>query len=309
MKRPIVERLRPMKRDSGFRMEGYFIWCSTLVRAEGAYHLFASRWPEGTGDSGDPIRALNGYREHSEIVRAVADRPLGPYRFEEVALAGRGEGHWDGQGCHSAKIVRVGERFVLFYQAIAKGGRLRKIGVAWADSVRGPWRRPDAELPLTEDANNPAPYVRPDRSILLIWRDEQLRLYAAEADRYDGEVRVIGENIFPESRIEDPDIFHCDGRLNMVAEDNQGLLTGTVRHGAHLVSDDGLRWRPHEHPEVYTHDLVREDGGVTRVARRERPELFNDREGVKGRGEPTHLLTGVFVDGHAWCAIQEIAPE
>lgn len=41
----------------------------------------------------------------------------------------------------------------------------------------------------------------------------------------------------------------------------------------------------------------------------ERRDMFNDTEGVRGSGGPTHLITGVLADGHSWCVVQQIAPE
>ncbi|MDG0813971.1 glycoside hydrolase family protein [Cohnella rhizosphaerae] len=77
-------RLLPMPKDGGFRMDGYYIWCGSVVKAEdGRYHMFASRWPVETGFP-------DGYRTHSEIVRAIAEKPEGPYTFVEVVLRGRG---------------------------------------------------------------------------------------------------------------------------------------------------------------------------------------------------------------------------
>ena len=297
MKRPIINRLLPIPRNSGFRQEGYFAWCASMIRVDDTYHLFASRWPEANADRTSAMTVLDGYRQHSEIVRATADNPMGPYEFQEVALAGRGEGYWDGQGCHGPKIVKFGDRFVLYYQAIAWGGRLRKIGYAWSDDIESPWHRCDSEIPLTEDANNPAPYVHPDGSILLAYRDERLRVYVARADSYDGQYETIAENIFPAGRLEDPDLFFCDGKYHMVMEDNEGVLTGSIRHGGHLVSADGIHWEAHDPPKIYTHTLEWADGTSLTATRRERPDLFNDNEGVKGNGDPTHLITGVLAGG------------
>ena len=308
LRRPIIDRLQPIPRESGFRQEGYFIWCATVIRVHDTYHMFASRWPESTGDPADFHGVLAGYRTHSEVVRATADDPVGPYSFQEVVLAGRGAGYWDGVSCHGPKIVKVGERFVLYYQGIATDSPLRKLGYAWADAITGPWHRIDAPLPLTDDANNAAPYVHADGSILMAYRDRELHMYIARAAAYDGEYQTVARDIYPQAGLEDADIFVLDGRYHMVMEDNEGALTGDERHGGHLVSDDGVDWVPHDPPKVYTHTLVWDDGSVTEVVRRERPELFSDRDGVKGNGEPTHLITAVLVGGRSWSVVQEIAP-
>lgn len=304
---PIIDRLQPIPRDAGFRMDGYFIWCASIIRVGGTYHMFASRWPESTGAPSDFHGILAGYRTHSEVVRATADNPLGQYTFQEVVLDRRGPGYWDGTSCHGSKIVKVGARYVLYYQGIACESPQRKIGYAWSDAITGPWHRVDAPLSLTDDANNPAPYVHDDGSILMAYRDRSLHVYIARAAAFDGDYETVAHDIFPAARLEDPDIFVQDGRYHMVMEDNEGALTGDERHGGHLVSTDGLTWTPHDPPKVYTHTLQWTDGTSTQVRRRERPELFNDREGVKGHGPPTHLITSVLIGQHAWSVVQEIA--
>jgi hypothetical protein len=290
-------------------MDGYFVWCGSLIRAEGRFHMFASRWPRDTGFP-------DGYRRHSEIVRAVSDVPEGPYEFREVVLAGRGGDWWDGRMCHNPKILRIGDRYVLFYNATDLSGRLlhgkhpyRQIGYADAPSIRGPWRRLDRPLPLGEDTNNPAPYVHDDGCVLLVYRDWALRMYIAKAPAYDGDYQVVARDFFEEGRLEDPDLYVVDGQYHMVMEDNQAKLTGHERHGGHLVSRDGIHWQRADDVHVYTHDIAFKDGTRFTAERRERPEMFNANAEVKGRGEPTHLATGVFHGGAAWNVVQRIAPE
>jgi len=303
-----MERLLPAPRDGGFRQKEYFVWCGSVIRAEGMFHLFASRWPRETGFP-------EGYRRHSQIVRATCRRAEGPFEFQEVVLAGRGGDWWDGRMCHNPKIIQVGGTYVLYYNATDLSGRLlhgkhpiRQVGYAWSESVRGPWRRLDRPLPLGEDTNNPAPYARADGNIVLVWRDWDLRMHVAEADRFDGEYRVVARDVYRPGRLEDPDLFFADGLYHMVMEDNEGKLTGHVRHGGHMVSGDGVIWRPHEHVRAYSHEIAFDDGTVVTADRRERPEMFNAAAEVKGNGPPTHLLTGVWHGGEAWNVVQPIAP-
>lgn len=295
----LPRRMLQVPRMGGYREQGWHAWCCSLIRAERAYHLFASRWPCATGFP-------QGYMTHSEIVRAVSETPVGPFQFVETVLRGRGGRHWDGQMCHNPKIVRVADGFALFYIGRTCGSRRRQIGVAWAPSVRGPWTRRDLPLALGEDANNPAPFVHPDGSVLLAYRDRALRMHMARADRFDGEYRVVAENIFPAGKLEDPDLFFSDGRYGMVVEDNEGRLTGHERFGGLLVSDDGCSWTPATEPVAYTHTIEFDDGSAITASRRERPALFND-DGVNPQsGRPTHLLTGVLHDGVARCIIQPL---
>jgi len=298
--RPIIERLQPTPKEAGFRMQGYFVWGGSLIKVGDEYHLFASRWPEAT-------RFPQGYREHSEIVRAAAPNPLGPYTFREVVVSGRGGTWWDGKMCHNPKIVRAGDTYVLYYIGSALNSGLRKCGYAWSQSITGPWTRRAEPLPFGEDHNNPAPYVHDDGRVLVAFRDRQLNMFIATADAFDGTYEIVARNLF-DFKVEDPDLFYANGRYHMVAEDNVGGLTGAVRHGAHLTSDDGLQWAPVEPVRVYDHTLRWTDGTTTEADRRERPELFNANADRKGNGAPTHLLTAVLVDGKTWCHIQPIAP-
>ena len=298
--RSIFERLRPAPKDAGFRMDGYFVWGGSVVKVGQEYHLFASRWPRETGFP-------QGYRSHSEIVRATAKTPLGPYTFREVVLAGRGGTWWDGKMCHNPKIVKAGDTYVLYHIGSAVGSSLRKCGYAHAKAVEGPWTRMEQPLPFGEDHNNPAPYIHPDGRVLVAFRDRQLNMYVASAPAFDGPYEIAARHLFP-FKIEDPDLFFCGDRYHMIVEDNVGKLTGHVRHGGHLLSEDGLHWKPADPVRIYDHTLRWTDGTTTHADRRERPELFNANAERKGNGDPTHLLTGVQVGDRTWCHIQPIAP-
>jgi len=310
--RPIIERLEPVPKNAGFRLPGYFVWGGSLLKIDDTYHLFASRWPtwEALGiDAGDRgnVSMLGNYRNHSEIVRAVSEDPLGPYEFVEVILSGRGN-VWDGQMCHNPKIVKIEDKYVLYYIGRYPDSPQRKIGYAWAESIKGPWRRTDQQILLTDDANNPAPYIHEDGRVLLNFRDRDLTLFMAQADRFDGAYQIIAANLVPGIKLEDGSLFYYRNRYNLVVEDNVGGLTGDVRHGAHLVSNDGLAWRPADPVKVYTHTIEWTDGSRTTFDRRERPELLNldNPPERKFDGEPTHLVTGVQVGEESWCVVQKI---
>lgn len=282
-------------------MDGYFVWGGSVIKVDNIYHLFASRWPETS-------KFPSGYRTQSEIVHATADNPLGPYKFSEIVVKGRGEKWWDGQMCHNPKIQKSGDTYVLYYIGTAIGSKLRKCGYAYSKSINGPWTRCDKPLPFGEDHNNPAPYIHKDGSVLVVFRDKVLKTYIAKADKFDGKYEVVASDIFPGIALEDFDLFRLNGKYHLILEDNRGLMTGHVRHGAHFVSDDGVMWNKHDPLRAYTHTIQWTDGTVTTATRRERPEFFNDNAIRKGNGDPTHLLTAVLVDGKTWCCVQPIAP-
>lgn len=42
----LSEHMLPAPVDSGFSMEGYWVWDGSVIKCEdGRYHMFASRWP------------------------------------------------------------------------------------------------------------------------------------------------------------------------------------------------------------------------------------------------------------------------
>ncbi len=86
----LKKRMLPAPVGGGFRMEGYWVWCGSVIKGEdNRYHMFASRWPKS-----QPMHP--GWLSLSEIVRASSDTPEGPYQFEEVVLPARGAEYWDG---------------------------------------------------------------------------------------------------------------------------------------------------------------------------------------------------------------------
>jgi len=96
----LKERMLPAPVGGGFRMEGYWVWCGSVIKGEdNRYHMFASRWPKS-----QPMHP--GWLSLSEIVRASSDTPEGPYQFEEVVLPARGAEYWDGRMTHNPQITK-----------------------------------------------------------------------------------------------------------------------------------------------------------------------------------------------------------
>lgn len=188
-------------------MENYWVWCGSPVQDDrGVYHLFASRWPKR-------FTFNPHWLTHSEIVRAEAERPEGPYVFREVVLPARGPDFWDGRMTHNPAVCRRGSEFLLFYtgstypgpeitpedrvtaddlgipsetpnldQRVLAAHANQRIGVAVASDPRGPWKRLDA--PVIEPrqgewdglmTTNPAPCVLPDGSIRVIYKSVGFR--------------------------------------------------------------------------------------------------------------------------------------
>ena len=104
-----LSRLQPAVAGGGFELSDYWVWCGAPIRGEdGLYHVFASRVTKEV-----PFHPHWLFR--SEIVRAEAEKPVGPYRFAEVALPPRGGDFFDGRSTHNPDIRKVGDTFLLLY--------------------------------------------------------------------------------------------------------------------------------------------------------------------------------------------------
>jgi hypothetical protein len=311
-------RLLPAPRNGGFHLEDYWVWCGSAVRGEdGRFHLFASRWPKWL-----PMHP--GWLTGSEIVRASADRPEGPYVMEEVVLKPRGAEYWDGRSTHNPHIAKHGDTYILYYMGTTHplaeplpGEELtledprvivaranKRVGIAVSKSVFGPWERMDAPvLPVRPGrydsflTSNPAPCIREDGSVLLIYKARcyegaahgKMTIGVACADHYTGPYRVLSEEpVFPpEFHIEDPFIRSTGQGYELIAKDMEGNLCGEKHGGIHAVSPDGLQWQLSASPKSYSRTIRWDDGTVQTMGSLERPFiLFQD-------GHPTHLFAAV----------------
>ena len=281
----------PAAKGTGFAMDGYFVWCGSVIKVGDTYEMFASRWPADT-------KFPEGYRQHSEIVRAEASKPEGPYVFKEVVIGQRAAGKWDSAMAHNPAIYHVGGTFVLFYIGSDVGSTRRQIGIATASSVTGPWTRRDKPLDLGRgvDSNNPAAWFEPDGSVKLVWRTANLRVCESVAKSFEGPYTLANDNLWPAAKVEDFFFFKKGDVYHLLCEDNAGNLTGHDRKwGGHLISTDGLtNWQAAPHPIAYDDTIRWTDGTEFNPVRRERPWLLIDD------GKITYLFNAVFDGKQTW---------
>lgn len=307
-----IDRIMPAPRDGGFRQPSHWTWCGSAVRGDDdRFHLFAARWPKD-------LPFFDGYKVASEVVHAVSDTPEGPYSFERVVLPDRGSDFWDGRMTHNPTIHRYGDTFLLFYIGATYAGprpsastlrqktteipnrayRTIRIGLAWAPSVWGPWRRPDAPVldirPGNWDSSvvtNPAACVLADGRILLYYRSNTprgLRIGLAGADGPDKPFeRLTDDPVLSfegDNAVEDPYVWQTDDHFELVAKDMKGGITGELHAGIHAESRDGIEWSLKPSPKAYSREVTWDDGSVTVQGCVERPQLLI-QDGV-----PTHLF-------------------
>lgn len=299
-------QLKPIGRS--LQLEDYYIWCSSPIWGEdGRIHLFYSRWKKEKG--------MSGWIRGSEIAQAVAANPYAPFEHQQVVMRPR-DGYWDSTTCHNPLIQKVDDTYYLFYIGNSNGKTdTKRIGIAKAKSLEGPWERPNspALLPGTEGAwddhctTNPAFVKGDDGRYWLFYKSWNTAEYQqasgavrgnrkyglAKADQPEGPYTKVGEHPVIDfsdrpnnAQLEDAFVWREAGKYYMIARD-----MGFYNHefGLLLSSVDGMRW---SEPKVAYLDMksyVQEKeapGHLKRFGRLERPMLLLDRE----KGTPRYLF-------------------
>lgn len=291
-------KLTPVGR--ALETEGYYVWCSCPVAGpDGKMHLFYSRWKAE--------KKMGGWIRGSEIAHAVADRPEGPYEHLRVVLAPRGEGHWDATTCHNPLVKLVDGTWCLFFMGNRNGRTdTKRIGLATAPSIYGPWTRPDAPLleagaPGSWDdhcTTNPA-FVKRDGRFWLYYKSWNTAAYEsaggpirgnrkyglAIADKLEGPyLRHAANPVIDFSneggnrQFEDAFIWQQGGRLRIICRD-----MGFYNHedGLLMHSKNGLDWSsPAIAYEALTKyvDMPPAPGHLRKYGRLERPMLLLNGE-------------------------------
>ena len=318
--RTLKERMQPVSAQNGFHMEGYWVWCGSVVKGEdGRYHMFASRWRKSL-----PMHP--GWLLESEVVRAVSDRPDGVFRFEEVVLPARGAQYWDGRSTHNPHIMKYKDKYVLYYMGtthpftdVKEGETVttadprvicaranKRIGVAYSDSVYGPWTRMEEPVldtrPVYFDnflTSNPAPCITEDGKILLIYKTRtyaekpypeylhgQMLFGVAVADNpFEKHRPILDRPLFSDSKeeveLEDPFVWYDESGYHMMAKDMKGNICGEKYSGIYAESANGIDWQFQKGSLYYSRKLTFADGSVQEMGNMERPFLlFEDGKPV-----------------------------
>ena len=314
-----------------FRQPGWCLWDPCIVGGnDGKFHLFYSRWQTKLG--------FDAWCTHAEIAWATATNAAGPYTFQGVALPSRGGEFWDGHSVFNTDVVRIGEQFYLYYtgnrgttnwaagRAIPASSEEwwvqrnhQRIGVAVADSPRGPWKRMDKPLIDVGPAfgqtiiNVPNLVIKPDGGFRLYYKTlgegpgrfgSGVFHFGADSDsplgpfvRYP-EPMVNKNKLLPE--VKKPFDFHIDdhfewvqdGRYYAIVKDHDAPFL--TKHGRSLLlfeSPDGRRWQPATHALVQGFSLQWNDGSRQDFTRLEMPKLLFQS------GRPTVLSLAALPKG------------
>lgn len=310
MATPFADRLLPAAPTPAVADPAYWIWCTSVVQGDdGRFHAFVSRWPKSL--------SFFHWATASEVIRASSDRPEGPYAFEEVVLHRRGPDCWDGMVTHNPAIRRWGEKYLLFYTgstydapypanesehglfsaAWLESWNNKRIGLAIADSVFGPWRRFDKPILQPQSGqwdsvitSNPAPWVREDGSITLIYKSTNVShpaghfpgrfhqgvahasSFAAPFTRLsDGPITLNGNG---DTHIEDAFLWWNGVEYELLVKDMTGEVCGEEGAAIHAVSRDAVSWSAMDPAKAYSRQVRWADGSSSVLPKLERPQIL-----------------------------------
>lgn len=250
----------PRDAANGIEDPKWSYWGGNVIAGDdGREHLFVCRWLEAS--------AKGHFEYHdSEVVHAVADNPMGPFKVQSVI----------GNG-HNPETYRTKDGgWALFVNE----------AIFLADKLDGPWResRMGYELrdtPITRLVNHTfAP--REDGSVLMISRQGQA--WVSE-DGLRPFHKLTTDHIYPpvEGKYEDPVVWRDEIQYHLIVNDWFGRIAYYLR------SPDGVHWR-WDDGAAYDPDVIkRADGTIEGWYKLERPKVRQDKF-----GRATHMYFAVI---------------
>ena len=308
------------KATVALKIDDYYVWDCSVIKADGKYHMFSSMWKKDLGFGWNWVF-------HSKIIHSVSDKPEGPYTFKNVVFERRGREFFDGMNTHNTCIKEYKGKYYLYYMGTTYGieppkhateipmelaweiWNKKRIGLAVADDINGEFVRRDTPILEPRDCRywdctittNPMVTILPNGKTYMIYKSKRafgkpLQLGTAVADSPDGVFeRISDEPLFSfdsdNSNIEDPFIWY-DAKKNkfcLIAKDDvkngEKGVTGEWGNGFYAESDNCIDFKIPENPTVYTRDVIWPDGSTSKQCNLERPSILFDEN-----GEPTHIF-------------------
>ncbi len=296
----VKDRLVPVSEDNIFKTEGYYNWCSSIIKGDDKlYHLFYSRWKKDY--------KFTGWLTHSEVAHAVSENPAGPWVFKETVLQGRGKGHWDAITAHNPKIKHFDGKYYLYYCSTNLGEKeytgeelvetaftgyshpnwkiLRpnqRTGVAVSGSINGPWERMDQPLiepsgPITTLTVNPAIDKGKDGKYYLIVKGDKpnetrfIRNQAiAVSESPTGPFEIQPKPVIDYLDTEDVSMWYDRKRDYYYGVFHAHTFIGMVS------SYDGINWKKATEYVLMPKAIVKKNGDVIKPDRLERPFVYTE---------------------------------
>lgn len=290
----------------------------------GRWHWYGSAILDG--------KSLGHWTDASAAGHAVGNSSVGPFALSDIALRPLGDSAWDGGSIHGVYLIQnpapwsnQTDRWLLFYTGMPRVNPLgnRKIGVAFASSLDGPWTKwgpvlsanPNGGAVDSSSVSNPAPAFARDGSgrILLAYKglgkaqpskpkctdgSGKACISVAEAAHWTGPYHHTTADAGMKFEGEDPTMWQsARGEWHMVFEH---YTQDRSRSGAHAWSKDGLSTWTVSNDSTWVATKTSIDGGKsTALQKRERYQVTFGSD-----GHPALLWNGAMLAGQCFNIVQ-----
>ncbi|MDO6809670.1 glycoside hydrolase family protein [Zobellia galactanivorans] len=245
------EMVKPRYLDNGIEDATWSYWGGNIHRdLTGKYNLFVCRWLEDNpmGHMAWPT---------SEVVRAVSDKPHGPYRVVQVIGPG-----------HNPEM-----------QQLKDGRYFLNVNHSYylSEKLEGPWKK----FPFTFDARNRHIDAhianntfakREDGSMLMVSRGGGIWISETGLPPYH---QITSQSVYPpyKGKYEDPVVWRTHIQYHLIVNDWQGRIAYYLR------SKDGIHWKL-DAGEAYVPGIARhKDGRIEGWYKFERIKVLQDEYG------------------------------
>ncbi|WP_111708203.1 glycoside hydrolase family protein [Lutibacter citreus] len=289
-----------------------FVWGLSVVKWEGKYHAYYSRW--------NKKYEHKGWMTNCEIAHAVSNNPEGPFEFVNVVLKDKKTTGWDINNSHNPYATIAEGKICLYYIANDIKGLLEKdkiqypdekwfnenrltirdsqrIGVAVADNPEGPFVRsekvvvePD-NIKFKKIAVNPA-VVYQNNQYLMIMKGDDLNhekpfriQFVGNSKNPEGPFKFNPKPVYAKAQTEDACIW-----FDQVM--NKYYMVCHVMGKKDLAlfnSENGFDWKHDERSVFMKKEFVLSDGSIWKPKRVERPFVLTNE-----KGQPIMIYVAVY---------------
>jgi hypothetical protein len=242
-------------------MKDWTYWDGSIIKGpDGKYHMFASRWSQGSGFGSWPS---------SQAIHAVSDNLFGPYVDKGLCWPDNKGGH----GHNVTALTLPDGRYAVVVSETRPGD------VFVSNSLDGPWTQlgslqvADGPHKNLGGMSNVSIMVRPDGNFEIIARSGAIWI---SKNGILGPYEIQDSSIYPkiagldQENLEDPAIWYSGGLYHII-------VNSWSHHKAyHLTSTDGITNWKYQGVAFYPKaDFIRySDGTVNHFGNLERPSVY-----------------------------------
>lgn len=284
--------------------DGYYVWGASVIKWEGAYHAYYSRWKKQYGHK--------GWMTNCEIAHAVSAKPEGPFKFVNVVLHDKNTSGWDANNSHNPYAIVADGKICLYYISNDIRSLVEKdnsgmsypdstwfeknrilirnsqcVGVAIADNPSGPFIR--SEKPAVKPDNilfkniavNPAVIFHNNTYKMIMKGDDvnkekwfRIQL-VGKSSSHSGPFKFSSKPVYDKAQTEDACIWF-DKNLNKY------YMVCHVMGKSDLAlfnSENGIEWQPDGKNIFMKKEFTLSDGTIWKPERVERPFVLTDETG------------------------------